>query len=76
MEYNEILKEIKNPEKEVIELKRSFSEWEEIAKTIASFSTKSGGKIFVGVDKTGCPIGTICNSEIKGRIQGVANNEI
>ena len=76
MDYHEFLNEIKNPEKEVIELKSSFKGWDEIAKTIAAFSTKSGGKIFVGVDRGGCPIGTLCNKEIRGKLQGLANNEI
>lgn len=76
MDYSEFLGEIKNPEKEVCELKSSFVEWEEIAKTIAGFSTKKGGVIFVGVDRKGVPCGTTCSNEIKGRLQGLADNEI
>ncbi len=76
MNYQELLNEIKNPEKEVIELKNSFSQLEDIGRTIAAFSTKKGGKIFVGVDRKGCPCGTLCNNEIKGKLQGIANNEI
>jgi len=76
MQYKELLEEIKNPEREVCELKSSFSEWEDIAKTIASFSTKRGGKIFVGIDRKGCPVGTTCSNEIGGRLQTLANNEI
>ncbi len=76
MNYQEFLKEVKNPEMEICELKASFTEWEQIARTIAAFSTKRGGKIFVGVDRRGSPCGTTCNNEIGGRLQGLANNEI
>lgn len=76
MDYSEFLKDIKNPEKEVCELKTSFGEWDDIAKTIAAFSTKSGGNIFVGVDRKGIPCGTTCSNEIKGRLQGLADYEI
>ena len=76
MKYSEFLDDIKNPEKEVCELKSSFSEWEDIAKTIAAFSTKKGGNIFVGVDRKGVPCGTTCSNEITGRLQGLADNEI
>lgn len=76
MDYSEFLEEIKNPEKEVCELKLSFSEWEDIARTIAAFSTRKGGSIFVGIDRKGIPCGTTCSNEIKGRLQGLADNEI
>lgn len=76
MDYAEFLDELKNPEKEVCELKTSFSEWDDIAKTIAAFSTKKGGNIFVGVDRKGVPCGTTCSNEIKGRLQGLADSEI
>lgn len=76
MDIQEILATIKNPEKETIELKNSFSEWEEICKTIAAFSTRKGGNIFVGINRNGCPIGTRCNNETTGKLQGVANIEI
>ena len=76
MDYKELLEEVKNPEKEVCELKTSFNEWEAIAKTIAAFSTKRGGKIFIGIDKRGVPCGTVCSNEISGKIQTLANNEI
>jgi ATP-dependent DNA helicase RecG len=76
MEYKELLNEIKNPEKEICECKTSFSEWEDIAKTIAAFSTKRGGKIFVGIDRKGCPCGTLCAREISGKLQTLANYEI
>lgn len=76
MNYSEFLKEIKNPELEVCELKQSFKQWEEIARTIAGFSTKRGGSIYVGVDRKGIPCGTTCDNEIKGRLQTLANNEI
>jgi ATP-dependent DNA helicase RecG len=76
MEYADLLGNLKNPEKEITELKLSFSEWEEIARTMAGFSTKRGGKIYVGVDRKGVLCGTTCNNEIKGRLQTLANNEI
>lgn len=76
MNYQELLKEIKNPEKETCELKNSFTEWEDIARTITAFSTKNGGKIFVGIDRRGSPCGTLCSNEIKGKLQGLADNEI
>lgn len=76
MDYAKFLDELKNPEKEVCELKTSFSEWDDIAKTIVAFSTKKGGNIFVGVDRKGVPCGTTCSNEIKGRLQGLADSEI
>lgn len=76
MDYKELLEEIKNPEKETAEFKSSFNEWNEIAKTIAAFSTKRGGTVYVGFDRRCYPTGTTCNNEIKGRLQGLANTEI
>ncbi|HLC75276.1 MAG TPA: ATP-binding protein [Candidatus Nanoarchaeia archaeon] len=76
MDYKELLEGLKNIETEKVELKRSFSEWEEIAQTIAGFATQKGGKIFVGIDRNACPVGTTCSNEIKGRLQGLANQEI
>lgn len=76
MNYSEFLKEVKNPEMEICELKSSFVEWDEIARTVAGFSTKRGGKIFVGIDRKGVPCGTRCNNEIKGKLQSLADNEI
>lgn len=71
-----MLDEVKNPEKETCELKTSFSEWKDIAETIAAFSTKRGGKIFVGINRRGVPCGTTCNNEIAGKLQSLADNEI
>ena len=59
-----------------MELKQSFSQWDEIAETIAAFSTNKGGKVFVGIDRNGLPIGTNCNNEIKGKLQSLAHNEL
>ncbi len=76
MDYQSLLNEIKNPEKETVELKQSFNDMEAIARTIAAFSTKRGGKVYVGVDKNGVPCGTLCSHEISGKLQSIANNEI
>ena len=76
MNYEEILKAIKNPERTVIELKQNFNQWTEIAETIAAFSTERGGKIFIGFDRSGVPIGTLCDNEIKSRLTNLARNEI
>lgn len=72
MEYQDILQDLKDIEKETIELKSSFSDWDAIGRTIAAFSTKKGGKIYVGVDNNGCPIGTVCNKKIKEKLINLA----
>ena len=65
MNWNEILNEIKNPEKEILELKSSFKDIDAIGRTMAAFSTNRGGKIYVGIDRSGTPIGTQCSNEIE-----------
>lgn len=76
MDYQEFLSEVKNPEKEKVELKIGFTQWAEIAETIAAFSTSKGGKLFVGVDRNGIPVGVFCDNEIKGKLHNLAQTEI
>ena len=68
MDYHQFLEDIKNREKDTTELKTSFSDIHAIGRSIASFSTKNGGKIYVGVDDNACPIGTNCSKGIKDRL--------
>ncbi len=63
-----MLQDLKEMEKETIELKSSFSDMDGIGRTMAGFSTKSGGKIYIGVDDNGCPIGVKCNKNIMDRL--------
>jgi len=60
-----MLQDLKEMEKDTIELKSSFSDMDGIGRTMAGFSTKKGGKIYIGVDDNGCPIGVRCNKNIK-----------
>ncbi len=76
MDYQEVLKGVKNPEKGTVELKLNFTQWAEIAETMAAFSTQKGGRIYVGIDRSGLPVGTLCDNEIKGRLSNLAHNEI
>jgi len=71
MEYNQLLEELKNFESEVVECKESFRE-DDFGKTMAAFSTKKGGKIFLGVNNNREPVGIIFNQNIKDRISQVA----
>ena len=48
---------IDKKESENLELKRSVGEWKEIVETVAAFSNTSGGRIIVGVSKSGNIVG-------------------
>lgn len=72
MDYKDILSDLRNLEKQKVELKSSFSDWDDIGKIIAAFSTKEGGRIYVGVDNTGVPIGTPCGKDMRDRLMVLA----
>jgi len=76
MQWSDVLSDTKNPEKETIELKQSFSDMGAIGRTIAGFATKKGGKIYVGFNKDGSPCGTSCSNEITGKLQTIANQQV
>jgi len=71
MEYNDILECLKNLECEKVECKENFRE-EDFGKTMAAFSTKDGGKIFLGINKNLDPVGVIWNQNLKDKITQVA----
>ena len=48
---------IKQDESEALEFKESVGEWKEIVETICAFSNTEGGKIIIGVSKSGRPLG-------------------
>lgn len=68
MDYHQLLEDIKNREKDTTEFKKSFSDMDSIGRSIAGFSTEKGGKIYIGVNDNGCPLGTNCNKSIKDRL--------
>jgi ATP-dependent DNA helicase RecG len=45
-------------ESEIVEFKKSIGEWKEIIETISAFSNTRGGKIVIGVSKSGKLFGT------------------
>jgi len=49
---------IKRTESEILEFKKSAGEWKEIIETISAFSNTRGGKIVIGVSKSGKLFGT------------------
>ncbi|MBI3399382.1 MAG: putative DNA binding domain-containing protein [Deltaproteobacteria bacterium] len=49
----DLKKPIPTTESEIIEFKQSTGEWKEIIETICAFSNTKGGKIIIGVSKTG-----------------------
>ena len=52
-----MIKLIDKKESEDIEYKKSVGEWKEIVKTVAAFSNTNGGRIIVGVSKSGKIVG-------------------
>lgn len=48
---------ISKPESEIIEFKKSTGEWKEIIETICAFSNAKGGRIIIGVSKSGKLLG-------------------
>jgi len=48
---------IKEGESETLEFKKSLGEWKEIIETISAFSNTKGGKIIIGVSKSGKLLG-------------------
>ena len=71
MNYEQLLDEIKNPEALRTEFKTNFRE-DEFGRTMASFSTKKGGRIFLGVDNNGTPLGIIPNKNLNDKITQTA----
>ncbi len=53
----DIRKLISQGELETVEFKQSTGEWKEIIETIAAFANTIGGKIFIGISKTGKILG-------------------
>ena len=49
----DLKKLISKAESEIIEFKKSTGEWKEIIETISAFSNTEGGKIVIGVSKSG-----------------------
>ncbi len=71
MNYHELLEHLKDFESESVECKSSFKE-EEFGRTMAAFSTKKGGTIFLGVKDNGDPEGIFYNQKLKDRITQVS----
>ncbi len=57
-------------ETEKLEYKSSFSEWKEIILSLVAFANKSGGRVVVGVNDAGEPLGLQVG---KGTIEDIAN---
>jgi ATP-dependent DNA helicase RecG len=57
MDAAQIKSILSNPESSDLELKESLHSEQEISKTICGFANAEGGLIFIGVDKTGTPVG-------------------
>jgi ATP-dependent DNA helicase RecG len=72
MRYQDILDNIKNPEMEQTEFKSSFNDRDGIGRTMAAFATKSGGRIWLGIDDKGVPLGTTCSHDLDNKIQDLA----
>ena len=72
MDYHQLLEDIKYSEKDTAEFKASFSDMHAIGRTLASFSTVKGGKIYVGVDDSGHPVGVMFGKDIKDKLLNLA----
>ena len=59
------------PESTTVEWKESLSETKEIITSISAFSNTEGGEIFVGISRTGKPIGVQVG---KGTIENLVNS--
>jgi len=71
MEYRDVIEDLKSRELEILEFKSSFHK-DEIGRTMAAFSTKRGGKIYLGINEKREPIGIICGKNLFDKIQEVA----
>ena len=71
MDYHELLEKLKDMESEVVECKSGFGV-DPFGKTMAAFSTKKGGIIFLGVEDDGSPKGVVWNQGLKDSICDVA----
>jgi ATP-dependent DNA helicase RecG len=57
-------------ESEKLELKSSFSEWKEIVASLSAFANKKGGRVIIGLNDDGQPLGKEFG---KGVIEDIAN---
>lgn len=57
-------------ESEITEFKKSTGEWKEIIKTVSAFANTGGGKIFIGVSKSGKLAGVNIG---KGTVEDISN---
>ena len=57
MNKKEIKKLIENGESEILELKPSLSQTKEVIETVSALSNKSGGKILIGISRSGRILG-------------------
>ncbi len=73
MDYYELLEELKNFESNTAECKEGFKE-DVFGRTMAAFSTRKGGTIFLGVDDQRNPQGIIFTPKMKDRISQVARS--
>lgn len=73
MDYHQLIENLKDMESEIVECKSGFGV-DPFGKTMAAFSTKRGGIIFLGVTDDRCPEGVVYNQKLKDRISEVARN--
>ncbi len=71
MDYSELLDNLKEMESEIVECKSGFG-LNPFGKTMAAFSTKKGGMIFLGVTDDRTPEGICWNQGLKDNICQVA----
>ena len=53
----DLKKLISQGESEILEFKTYRGEWKEIIETISAFANTRGGKITIGISKSGRPVG-------------------
>ena len=66
---------IKTGESETLEFKKSIGEWKEIIKTISAFANTKGGKIIIGISKSGRFLGVeIGKDAVEGFTNKISQN--